>query len=98
MNTPFYQKHSANNPIKQKKKSQLERQEALVREAQSNVDAARASSGTDKVDEGFDRHLRVLKKRVAKANKLGSTMDYDTTDASDAGEKRTTKKSSTTIK
>jgi hypothetical protein len=25
-------------------------------------------------------------------------MDYDTTDASDAGEKRTTKKSSTTIK
>tara|TARA_R100000951_G_scaffold107669_1_gene103262 strand:+ start:571 stop:846 length:276 start_codon:yes stop_codon:yes gene_type:complete len=88
MNTPFYQKHSASNPIKQKKKSQLQRQEALVSEAQANVDKARASFGTKNVDEGFDRHLRVLKKRVAKAKKLGSNMNYDTRDASGAGETR----------
>jgi len=97
MHTPFHQKHSANNPIKQKKKSQLERADALVRESQADVDASRATFGTNDVDEAFDRKLRVLKDRVKKANSLGSNIDYDTTDASDAGEKRASKTSSTII-
>ena len=95
MSSPFYQQFSAKSPLLQAKKSQLERANALVRESQADVDASRATFGTNDVDEAFDRKLRVLKKRVKKANSLGSDIDYDTTNASDEGEKRTSKKSST---
>jgi hypothetical protein len=88
MSSPFYQQFSAKSPLLQAKKSQLERANALVRESQADVDASRATFGTNNVDEAFDRKLRVLKDRVKKANSLGSDIDYDTTDASDAGEKR----------
>lgn len=83
--------------LQRKKRSQLERANDLVRQSQSDVDASRATFGTKDVDESFDRKLNVLNKRVAKANSLGSDVDYDTTDASDAGEKRSSKKSSTLI-
>ena len=88
MSSPFYQQFSAKSPLLQAKKSQLERANALVKESQADVDASRATFGTKNVDEAFDRKLRVLKDRVKKANSLGSDIDYDTTDASDAGEKR----------
>ena len=88
MSSPFYQQFSAKSPLLQAKKSQLERANALVKESQADVDASRATFGTKNVDEAFDRKLRVLKDRVKKANSLGSDVDYDTTDASDAGEKR----------
>ena len=88
MSSPFYQQFSAKSPLLQAKKSQLERANALVRESQTDLDASRATFGTNNVDEAFDRKLRVLKDRVKKANSLGSNIDYDTTDASDAGEKR----------
>ncbi len=91
MSSPFYQQFSAKNPLMQAKKTQLQRANALVRESQAEVDASRATFGTKNVDEGFDRKLKVLKDRVKKANSLGSDIDYDTTDASDVGEKRTTK-------
>ena len=89
MSSPFQRQFSAKSPLLQReKKSQLERANALVKESQSDVDASRATFGTKDVDEAFDRKLRVLKDRVKKANSLGSDVDYDTTDASDAGEKR----------
>tara|TARA_R110001592_G_scaffold67491_3_gene207135 strand:+ start:1106 stop:1681 length:576 start_codon:yes stop_codon:yes gene_type:complete len=88
MSSPFYQQFSAKSPLLQAKKTQLERANALVKESQADVDASRATFGTKNVDEAFDRKLRVLKDRVKKANSLGSDIDYDTTDASDAGEKR----------
>lgn len=97
MSSAFYQKHSANNPIKQAKKTQLERANALVEQSQADVDASRATFGTKNVDEAFDRKLRVLKDRVKKANSLGSDVDYDTTDASDVGEKRSSKKSTSVL-
>ena len=59
--------------------------ERVVRR-QGKVDAARASFGTDNVDEGFDRKLKRLKKSVAKSEKRGMNMDYDTTDASGEGD------------
>tara|TARA_B110000305_G_scaffold57942_1_gene64138 strand:+ start:219 stop:794 length:576 start_codon:yes stop_codon:yes gene_type:complete len=88
MSSPFHQQFSAKSPLLQAKKSQLERANALVKESQADVDASRATFGTKNVDEAFDRKLRVLKDRVKKANSLGSDVDYDTTDASDAGERR----------
>tara|TARA_R110000824_G_scaffold144476_2_gene312397 strand:- start:1 stop:366 length:366 start_codon:yes stop_codon:yes gene_type:complete len=94
MSSPFYQQFSAKSPLLQAKKSQLERANTLVKESQADVDASRATFGTKDVDEAFDRKLKVLKKRVKKANSLGSDVDYDTTDASDAGEKRSSKRSS----
>ena len=98
MSSPFQRQFSAKSPLLQReKKSQLERANALVKESQSDVDAARATFGTKDVDESFDRKLNVLKKRVTKANSLGSDVDYDTTDASDAGEKRSSETSSTLI-
>ena len=97
MSSPFYQQFSAKSPLLQAKKSQLERANALVKESQADVDASRATFGTKDVDEAFDRKLKVLKKRVKKANSLGSDVDYDTTDASDAGEKRSSKTSSTLV-
>ena len=89
MSSPFYQQFSAKNPLMQAKQTQLQKANALVRESQAEVDASRATFGTRNVDEGFDRKLKVLKDRVKKANSLGSDIDYDTTDASDMGEKRT---------
>mgnify|MGYP003625509898 FL=1 len=97
MSSPFQQQFSAKSPLLQAKKSKLERANDLVRQSQSDVDASRATFGTSNVDEGFDRKLKVLKKRVKKANNLGSDIDYDTTDASDAGEKRSSKTSSTLV-
>ena len=89
MSSPFQRQFSAKSPLLQReKKSQLERANALVKESQSDVDASRATFGTKDVDEAFDRKLRVLKDRVKKANSLGSNVGFDTTDASDAGEKR----------
>ena len=61
MSSPFYQQFSAKSPLLQAKKSQLERANALVRESQADVDASRATFGTNNVDEAFDRKLRVLK-------------------------------------
>jgi len=66
--------------------------ERVVRR-QGKVDAARASFGTDNVDEGFDRKLKRLKKSVAKSEKRGMNMDYDTTDASGEGRSRTSTRS-----
>ena len=95
MSSPFYQQFSVKSPLLQAKKSQLERANTLVKESQVDVDASRATFGTNNVDEAFDRKLKVLKKRVKKANSLGSDVDYDTTDASDTGETRSSKTSST---
>jgi len=61
-----------------------------VERRQGKVDAARASFGTDNVDQGFDRKLKRLKKSVAKAEKQGINVDYDTTNASGEGRSRTT--------
>ena len=66
--------------------------ERVVRR-QGKVDAARASFGTDNVDGGFDRKLKRLKKSVAKSEKRGMNMDYDTTDASGEGRSRTSTRS-----
>ena len=66
--------------------------ERVVRR-QGKVDAARASFGTDDVDGGFDRKLKRLKKSVAKSEKRGMNMDYDTTDASGEGRSRTSTRS-----
>ena len=64
-----------------------------VERRQGKVDAARASFGTDNVDGGFDRKLNRLKKSVAKSEKRGMNMDYDTTDASGEGRSRTSTRS-----
>ena len=66
--------------------------ERVVRR-QGKVDASRASFGTDDVDGGFDRKLNRLKKSVAKSEKRGMNMDYDTTDASGEGRSRTSTRS-----
>ena len=66
--------------------------ERVVRR-QDKVDASRASFGTDDVDGGFDRKLNRLKKSVAKSEKRGMNMDYDTTDASGEGRSRTSTRS-----
>ena len=60
-----------------------------VQRRQGKVDAARASFGTDDVDGGFDRKLNRLKRSVAKAEKRGINVDYDTTNASGEGRSRT---------
>jgi len=67
-----------------------------VERRQGKVDAARASFGTDNVDGGFDRKLNRLKRSVAKAEKKGINVDYDTTDASGVGRSRTTTSSAPT--
>ena len=67
-----------------------------VERRQGKVDAARASFGTDNVDGGFDRKLNRLKRSVAKAEKKGINVDYDTTDASGEGRSRTTVSSAPT--
>ncbi len=53
---------------------------------QEQVDAAKASFGTDNVDKSFDRKLKSLKRKLKRADKRGINIEsYDTRDASGVG-------------
>lgn len=71
----------------------MPRLEDRVQRRQDKVDASRATFGTDNVDGGFDRKLKRLKKSVAKSEKRGMNMDYDTTDTEGQGKSRTSTRS-----
>jgi len=57
---------------------------------QEQVDAAKASFGTDNVDRSFDRKLKSLKRKLKRAAKRGINIEnYDTRDASGSGKVKT---------
>ena len=60
---------------------------------QEQVDASKASFGTDNVDRSFDRKLKSLKRKLKRADKRGINIEnYDTRDASGVGKVKTSRR------
>tara|TARA_B100000902_G_scaffold1315_1_gene1733 strand:- start:11031 stop:12077 length:1047 start_codon:yes stop_codon:yes gene_type:complete len=73
-------------------KAKGDRLKKRITRKQEQVDAAKASFGTDNVDKSFDRKLKSLKRKLKKADKRGINIEnYDTRDASGSGKVKTSR-------
>jgi len=74
-------------------KAKGDRLKKRITRKQEQVDASKASFGTDNVDKSFDRKLKSLKRKLKKADKRGINIEnYDTRDASGLGKVKTSRR------
>jgi len=74
-------------------KAKGDRLKKRITRKQEQVDASKASFGTDNVDKSFDRKLKSLKRKLKRADKRGINIEnYDTRDASGLGKVKTSRR------